>query len=410
MKPIIEITNLGKKYPILHEKARYGTLRDSLVNFLKNPFAPRMKRESFWALNDINLNIERGDIVGVIGRNGAGKSTLLKIISGITKPTTGKIKLYGRVSSLLEVGTGFHPELTGRENIFLNGVILGMTRREVAKKFDEIVAFANIEKFLDTQVKHYSSGMYVRLAFAVAAHLEPDILIVDEVLAVGDAEFQKKCLGKMSEVSKKEGRTVIFVSHNMVAIGNLCSKVILLESGRVTKIGKVDETVSFYLDSVKQNVSTEKIWTDNRPGDEYIRFNSIRLLDEDNKPLTKAWAEHPVIVEIRYEILTPVRNLQLGFYLKNEMHVIFESADMKLPEDSRIIREKGVHTSLCTIPSDFLNASIYSLTLFSHIPFQAVNVKIDDILVIDVDKKNMWSGNDHQPGLLRPKLLWKIIR
>ncbi len=246
MKPIIEITNLGKKYPILHEKKVYGTLRDTIVNRIKHPFAKTKTHETFWALKDINLSINKGDVVGIIGRNGAGKSTLLKILSGITRPTEGKVKLYGRVSSLLEVGTGFHPELTGRENIYLNGVILGMTRKEVSKKFDQIVAFAGVEKFLDTPVKHYSSGMYVRLAFAIAAHLEPDILIVDEVLAVGDMEFQKKCLGKMEEVSKEEGRTVLFVSHNMGAIKSLCKNCILLNNGTIEGFDKTELIIKMY--------------------------------------------------------------------------------------------------------------------------------------------------------------------
>jgi lipopolysaccharide transport system ATP-binding protein len=242
--PIIRVENLGKKYTLNHqEQERYTALRDVLSNRAKALLKPWQSQnsklktqnsthEEFWALKDVNFEINQGDRVGIIGRNGAGKSTLLKILSRITEPTCGRIEIKGRIASLLEVGTGFHPELTGRENIFLNGAILGMSKEEIKRKFDEIVAFAEVEKFLDTPVKRYSSGMYVRLAFAVAAHLEPEILVVDEVLAVGDAQFQKKCLGKMEDISKKENRTILFVSHNMEAIQNLCSKGILLEKGK----------------------------------------------------------------------------------------------------------------------------------------------------------------------------------
>ncbi|HBM15414.1 MAG TPA: hypothetical protein DD381_03585 [Lentisphaeria bacterium] len=262
---IIKIENLSKKYIIGHDKAatgayRYKSLRDSLahtcrgiVQRLRHPLSTNTETteiEEFWALKDINLEIEQGDKVGIIGRNGAGKSTLLKILSRITEPTTGKITINGRVASLLEVGTGFHPELTGRENIYLNGAVLGMTRKEIKKKFDEIVDFSGVEKFLDTPVKRFSSGMYVRLAFAVAAHLDPEILLIDEVLAVGDAEFQKKCLGKMDEVSK-QGRTILFVSHNMAAIKSLCTKGILFGNGHLIKYGAIKDVIEFYVSSQK---------------------------------------------------------------------------------------------------------------------------------------------------------------
>lgn len=253
MNPIIKVENLSKSYIIGHEsRERYTTLRDQMARKAKSWFSfgkgEKIKHttEEFWALKDINFEINQGDRIGIIGRNGAGKSTLLKILSRITEPTTGKITISGRVASLLEVGTGFHPELTGRENIFLNGAILGMSRAEIRKKFDEIVDFAEVEKFLDTPVKRYSSGMYVRLAFAVAAHLEPEILIVDEVLAVGDAQFQKKCLGKMEDVSKNEGRTVIFVSHNITAIRTLCNVGLLLSEGQIEFQGQINLVLSSY--------------------------------------------------------------------------------------------------------------------------------------------------------------------
>jgi homopolymeric O-antigen transport system ATP-binding protein len=268
MSSVISVENLSKKYIIGHQKReRYTTLRDVLANGTKrladkmrHPFATPQNdptHEEFWALKDVSFDIRQGDRVGIIGRNGAGKSTLLKILSRITEPTSGRVSIKGRVASLLEVGTGFHPELTGRENIYLNGAILGMSKAEIMKKFDEIVAFAEVEKFLDTPVKRYSSGMYVRLAFAVAAHLEPEILIVDEVLAVGDAQFQKKCLGKMEDVGK-EGRTVLFVSHNMAAIQQLCGKGILLCEGTMREAGTIEKVIETYL-SDSTSVGKESI-------------------------------------------------------------------------------------------------------------------------------------------------------
>jgi len=285
MTPIIHITNLSKSYSISHEgRERYTSLRDviakntrKIFSFPKSLAPTTATKEEFWALKDVSFDIEQGERVGIIGRNGAGKSTLLKILSRITEPTTGAIKIKGRVASLLEVGTGFHPELTGRENIYLNGAILGMSRAEIKKHFDAIVDFAETEKFLDTPVKRYSSGMYVRLAFAVAAHLEPEILVVDEVLAVGDAQFQKKCLGKMEDVSRNDGRTVLFVSHNMSAIINLCNRGILLSSGKVEIEGKISEVVSKYNtrllntsgDIIAENKGNSKWW-----------INSIRILQK----------------------------------------------------------------------------------------------------------------------------------
>lgn len=263
---VIKVENLGKKYIIGHQKQeRYTALRDVITNGVKSIFTPNSNnkntQEEFWALNDVSFEIKQGDRVGIIGRNGAGKSTLLKILSRITEPTKGRINIKGRVASLLEVGTGFHPELTGRENIFLNGAILGMSKAEIKKKFDEIVAFAEVEKFLDTPVKRYSSGMYVRLAFAVAAHLEPEILVVDEVLAVGDVAFQKKCLGKMENVGK-EGRTVLFVSHNLVFVKQLCSKAVYLKNGAIEETGNTIDVIRHYLDTSSSISNISKKATD----------------------------------------------------------------------------------------------------------------------------------------------------
>lgn len=333
-KPIIEIKNLGKKYNITHQRGGYVALRDVMMNVLQSPFsflkskakqvAGIETKEEFWALKDINLEIQRGEVVGIIGANGAGKSTLLKILSQITPPTMGEIKIRGRVGSLLEVGTGFHPELTGRENIFLNGAILGMTRGEMAKKFDQIVEFASIEKFLDTPVKYYSSGMYVRLAFSVAAHLEPDILIVDEVLAVGDAEFQKKCLGKMEEVTKEQGRTILFVSHNLSAIQGLCTRAIFLEQGRIAMIGETKKVIEHYQNSGAKlraiNLRTE---TD-RGGDGKIRLVSFHIENDMDEKTSSIESGKDMSIVLSYECEKPedVHNVDVGFtILKNSVPI-----------------------------------------------------------------------------------------
>lgn len=286
MKPIISVEGLGKKYQIKHKDSHggYRSLREELFQLPKKFFSKKEYTEAFWALEDVSFDVMPGDRIGIIGRNGAGKSTLLKLLSRITEPSTGKITMRGRVASLLEVGTGFHPELTGRENIFLNGAVLGMPRSEVRRKFDEIVAFAGVEKFLDTPVKRYSSGMYVRLAFAVAAHLEPEILIVDEVLAVGDAEFQKKCLGKMEEVSKGQGRTVLFVSHNMEAIRTLCNQLMLFENGRlVEKSNDPSKLIGRYLSPDSELAKWKGIKSANA-----ITINEFGLAIEENNSLDRS--------------------------------------------------------------------------------------------------------------------------
>src|SRR2546421_4416499 len=265
MKPIIKVQNLGKRYRLGAQQAQYGSLRETLAGMARAPvrFLQRNGRAAqplFWAVKNVSFEVQPGEVVGIIGRNGAGKSTLLKMLSRITQPTAGRIELYGRIASLLEVGTGFHPELTGRENIYLNGAILGMARGEIKRKFDEIVSFAEVEKFIDTPVKHYSSGMYLRLAFAVAAHLEPEILLVDEVLAVGDARFQRKCLDKMQDAGK-QGHTVLLVSHNMPTITRLCPRTILLDQGHVLKDGPSHEVASEYLNG-GLGMSAARVWPD----------------------------------------------------------------------------------------------------------------------------------------------------
>lgn len=316
---IIEIKNLGKKYNITHQRGGYIALRDVLMNVLKSPFsflkskakqvAGMETKEEFWALRNVNLEINEGEIVGIIGHNGAGKSTLLKILTGITPPTEGEIIMRGRVASLLEVGTGFHPELTGRENIFLNGAILGMTKKEIARKFDEIVAFAGIDKFLDTPVKYYSSGMYVRLAFSVAAHMEFDILLVDEVLAVGDAEFQKKSLAKINEIIRHPNRAVLFVSHNMAAIQSLCSKCILLEKGRVKMIGDTKTVIDHYFASGPSLATIDLTHTPQ--SDPSFKVLSFELLNGVNRSFSLPW-DRPMFLRLRIEIKEKIDSLSFA--------------------------------------------------------------------------------------------------
>ena len=321
---VIRVENLSKKYIIGHQRQeKYTALRDVIANGAKGLFqsfqSPRSKiqdrEEEFWALKDVSFEIKQGDRVGIIGRNGAGKSTLLKILSRITEPTEGRIRIKGRVASLLEVGTGFHPELTGRENIFLNGAILGMSRVDIVRKFDEIVAFAEVERFLDTPVKRYSSGMYVRLAFAVAAHLEPEILIVDEVLAVGDAQFQKKCLGKMEDVAEKEGRTVIFVSHNMSALSSLCNSAIMLERGQTKYQGDVFLAIEKYLVSYSEGAGGEISQYRLNKFTEEICFDSIEVSHDNKQFLYK----EKIVFELTLSATKKLDNLSIGSTIFNSM-------------------------------------------------------------------------------------------
>lgn len=314
-KAIIEIQGIGKRYRLGAVKERYLSLRDEMVKWL-SPTARRARadEEEFWALKDVSFSVEPGEVVGIIGSNGAGKSTLLKILSQITPPSEGKITCRGRIASLLEVGTGFHPELTGRENIYMNGAILGMSRGEIARKFDEIVAFAEMEKFLDTPAKRYSSGMYVRLAFAVAAHLEPEILVIDEVLAVGDAQFQKKCLDKMGEVAKG-GRTVLFVSHNMAALSQLCSRAALLKKGRVALVGSVDTVIEQYLAPALESaghIAFRDAGTTPSPGIE-AEFLSLTLENDQGNVTDTFFIGEPLVIRARVVCHREVSELQMAF-------------------------------------------------------------------------------------------------
>ncbi|WP_294211746.1 polysaccharide ABC transporter ATP-binding protein [uncultured Chryseobacterium sp.] len=361
--------------------------------------------EYVWSLRDINFEIEQGDAVGIIGRNGAGKSTLLKILSKVTKPTTGKIYTNGRIASLLEVGTGFHPEMTGRENIYLNGAILGMTRKEITRKFDEIVDFSGVERYIDTPVKRYSSGMYVRLAFAVAAHLESEILIVDEVLAVGDAEFQKKCLGKMGDVTKGEGRTVLFVSHNMTAVETLCNKAISMHQGFITDIGKPEILIKNYLaESIfnRRKIDSESI--EAAKGNENIKIisasiNNASSIDPDEMIDVNS------NIDVVFELLNLTKNelLSISFDLKNTRgDIIFGSGDMiRLTKDM-------VTKIICRIPKNLLNNDVYQLVFYVHTEAMNLLYVEEEFLSFEIKDKareNGYLGKIN--GFVRPKLEWK---
>lgn len=361
MPPIISVENLSKKYKISHlaNRPRYKSLREvitegasNLVRFRRRSRArlDSPKTEDFWALKGIHFEVQQGEVVGIIGRNGAGKSTLLKVLSRITEPTTGRIRLRGRVASLLEVGTGFHPELTGRENIFLNGAILGMSKVEIRSKFDEIVAFAGVEKFLDTPVKHYSSGMYVRLAFAVAAHLEPEILIVDEVLAVGDAAFQTKCLGKMQDVSSKDGRTVVFVSHNLGAVRHLCSTAILMESGTLMMKGPVNTVADRYLQTILVPRTT--------PFRTYgTGYTDIRLVTLDGATVTSLSSEQTIFVQVGVRV-TKGSDVRCGFTIFNQLDTPIV---LCASEHGSVDLEEGEHTFRVRLPAELLPPGTYRI-------------------------------------------------
>jgi lipopolysaccharide transport system ATP-binding protein len=377
---IIRVEDLGKKYILGQQRQGYTTLRDSMTHRVKNTLRflqhPTFKTQSppkeFWALKDVSFEIQQGDRIGIIGRNGAGKSTLLKILSRITEPTVGSIRLRGRVASLLEVGTGFHPELTGRENIFLNGAILGMTKAEIQRKFDQIVAFAEVEPFLDTPVKRYSSGMYVRLAFAVAAHLEPEILIVDEVLAVGDVQFQQKCLGKMEEIGN-QGRTVLFVSHIMPAVERLCQSAILLQNGQVSKIGTASEVVQSYLDQGNQTVLA---WQRDTISESRVYFQTVYLRDQTGDHLQYVTTRSALTIVIEYVVERHCHDLHLSLDLLDDREcVIFasNSKDVNLhpPETP------GRYCLTVSLPPEILLANTYGIRVNLWSPTEGILDRLD---------------------------------
>ncbi|HEX9028327.1 MAG TPA: ABC transporter ATP-binding protein [Anaerolineales bacterium] len=418
----VRVEDLGKQFIIGASVERYRTLRDSLVDLaaapgraLRSVFKPagQEPENRIWALSDVSFDVHKGQVLGVIGRNGAGKSTLLKILSRVTEPSRGVVEIHGRVGSLLEVGTGFHPELTGRENIYLNGAILGMKRSEIERKFDEIVAFSEVEKFIDTPVKRYSSGMYLRLAFAVAAHLEPEILVVDEVLAVGDAEFQRKCLGKMSDVAQ-QGRTVLFVSHNMSAILRLTEEAIVLDKGRMVMRAPTQQAVDYYLTSGFAQTG-ERYWTSDEAPASAAPFCplSLRIFNPQGKIADTVRSTEPVRVEAEYVLDAPVTGLRVGIYLlTSHGEQIFTSFDTDDPEqfERYSVRPAGRYISRCTIPADFLNEGRYVLG-FNASSFRVRRYFQDEqSLTFSVDGTG--APGMHWPearlGPVRPRLQWQI--
>jgi lipopolysaccharide transport system ATP-binding protein len=366
-----------------------------------------------WALRDINFDVRQGEVLGIIGRNGAGKSTLLKILSKVTAPTTGDIKIKGRIASLLEVGTGFHPDLSGRDNIYLNGAILGMTKKEIASKFDEMVDFAGVERYIDTPVKRYSSGMYVRLAFAVAAHLEPEILIVDEVLAVGDAEFQKKCLGKMKDVSEKDGRTILFVSHNMDAIARLCTTGLYLKNGKVVEADKIDIIISSYLQSEKTVISSISYSNDEMPGDDIVRLAKAEVVGVAENNAINFRLDETVGIKIYFEVLKPTGDLVCGFnlYTARDVHIL-TSHDT---ENAGRYYQPGVYGTIVWIPANLLAEGIHycGIALMSYKPFTIHLNDVNKVFFNMVDVMVEDSVRDRYagvlPGLVRPLLQWKTV-
>jgi lipopolysaccharide transport system ATP-binding protein len=434
---IIQVENLGKCYRISHQQQqrRYMALRDVIAQKVAAPFRALKGRDSgsetasqdsdggtlssgqedFWALKNISFEVKQGEVVGIIGRNGAGKSTLLKILSRITEPSEGRVRLRARVASLLEVGTGFHPELTGRENIFMNGAILGMHRAEIKRKFDEIVAFAEVETFLDTPVKHFSSGMYVRLAFAVAAHLEPDILIVDEVLAVGDAQFQKKCLGKVEEVSS-HGRTVLFVSHSMPTILRLCQRVILLQGGQLVGDGQAQEMTRRYLTS-KTESPVERVWSarEQAPGDDVARLRAVRVKNAYGQVMETIDISEPFEIEVEYWNLQERLKPSVSIHFTNEEGVLlFVSNDFVNDDWWNSTRKPGLVRARCQMPAHLLSeGQVFILAaVCTYNPPVVHALERDAVCFQAVDQYDLEKTREKfaqkWPGAIRPKVTWSV--
>ena len=423
---VIDVEGLGKRYRVAWTRPRYRALRDTVAEAMGAPFRrwsrPRSPAGSvdgpgpapathLWALKDVSFHVRRGDVVGIIGRNGAGKSTLLKLLSRITEPTEGRAMIRGRVGSLLEVGTGFHPELTGRENIYLSGTILGMRTAEITRSFDEMVAFAEMERFIDLPVKRYSSGMAMRLAFAVAAHLNPEILIVDEVLAVGDLQFQRKCLGKMRHVSRS-GRTVLFVSHNMSAITTLCSRALLLHQGRLVKEGSPAAVVSDYL-AAALGASGTATWTDpaRSPGTDGFKLAAVSVMDEAGAPVSLVNIEQPIQVRIEYEVAVPRMKFRCvaSFYTRG-------ACSFASPEPVEAVREEtGRYASIVHIPGNLLSEGEYTvgLSVFASRGKKLHYCRINDVVgfqVYDAVTGDSARGDyaEGLDGVMRPRLAWEL--
>ncbi len=422
----IRVENLSKRYRIGLKEEVNDTLAGMFTDWVKRPGynlrrLRRMTRfaedgqepeDTIWALKDVSFEVKRGEVVGIIGRNGAGKSTLLKILSRITHPTSGRVELNGRVSSLLEVGTGFHPELSGRENIYLNGTILGMRKAEIDRKFDEIVDFSGIEKFIDTPVKRYSSGMGVRLAFSVAAHLEPEILLIDEVLAVGDAEFQQKCLGKMGDVAK-EGKTALFVSHNIQAVKSLCESAVLLDQGRVVFNGNTHDTIDRYLPPTNM-ISREKRWAEeNAPGNAHFQLLAIRVTPPSRQSEGPIFSSSDIFLEFEFKASNLHPALCVGFDLLDQSGtVLFRSYQTDLPKDDWPKLQVGRNCWICKIPARTLNSNIYKVC--PRVGLHNLNwiVKLESVLqfevIVDHGVSPFWNvlNGHNRPGLVAPILDW----
>jgi lipopolysaccharide transport system ATP-binding protein len=414
----IRVENLGKQYRLGVSAERYRTLRDSLVQVITSPRqlgrnGDKGDRGRIWALREVAFEVQKGQVLGVVGRNGAGKSTLLKILSRVTEPSEGYVEIHGRVGSLLEVGTGFHPELTGRENIYLNGAILGMKRSEIDAKFDEIVAFSGVEQFIDTPVKRYSSGMYLRLAFAVAAHLEPEILVVDEVLAVGDAEFQRKCLGKMSDVAQ-QGRTVLFVSHNMSAILRLTQETILLDKGHLILRAPTSEAVDYYMASGYSQTG-QRVWEPDEIPDESRPFRpvAIRVHDQRGQVVDTLRSTEPISIGVEYILEAPITNLRVGIYLMTTrgeyVFTSFDTDDHNLYERYSV-RKAGHYVSYCSVPENLLNEGRYVVGLNASAFRIKRYFQDEQALTFTIDGTGapgmQWP--ETRLGPVRPNLHWQI--
>lgn len=417
---VISVENVSKQYHL--GTIGTGTFRNDLklwwakARNKPNPLAlvdeadhGNRDGETLWALKDVSFKVEQGEALGIIGRNGAGKSTLLKILSRVTTPTSGEVKVKGRIASLLEVGTGFHPELTGRENIFLNGAIMGMSRAEVARKFDEIVDFSGVEKFIDTPVKRYSSGMYVRLAFAVAAHLEPEILIVDEVLAVGDAEFQKKCLGKMGDVSH-EGRTVLFVSHNMGSIKALCTRGLYLEKGIIKFNGEIKHCVSKYNFNIDNECPIVKWQSEQAPSTNSAQILEVRIKNEGKEPSIDLLTELPILIEIIFEVKKKSKIGTSVLLYNSEGLLIFSSMSNHEPDWHMKIRPPGIYTNTCEIPSNLLADGRYAISIPFYEGFYESGIVERDVIQFNAHENGFVRGDLPYPQsghLIQPLLRWK---
>ncbi|GAA4449948.1 ABC transporter ATP-binding protein [Novipirellula rosea] len=419
-EPAVHVENLSKRYQLgLTHADSLTDLAAGLTRKLKSILPGRRhtdrptdappKQNEFWAVRDVNFDVQPGEVFGIIGRNGAGKSTLLKLISRVTSPTTGRIDLNGRVASLLEVGTGFHPDLTGRENIYMNATLLGMTRREVNQKFDEIIEFAGVGKFLETQVKRYSSGMRVRLGFAVAAHLEPEILIVDEVLTVGDAEFQNKCLGKMKSVATG-GRTVLFVSHNMGAIRSLCSRACLMEQGRTAKIGEINDVIGHYLQQQGDQIGAVRNWPDGTTidigGTPCLRPLRFATYTSNTEPTAVFSTDQAIELRFDFELLRPMAGLRVGVLVRNADNVTLFGSNTTLAED---LRCKKLQAS-CTVPGNLLNRGTYTVDLgVDCVPIHIEAFQDEECIRFDVsDVEGHGITAEPLPGVVRPKLKWTV--